>query len=693
MSSALNKKVLNEIAFSFKLAEGRKPEQTKSIRAPAHLQYKFSVQNEARSVGQKSLGNSQDFSKMLSKAKLEPNMLKKRAREPELTNPVQTKKVKQDKLNSIEPEPKTKTKQTPLQSVAVGRDPQPTKQTKTFPPIQAKKIKQGALKDTQPDRKTEKEKVYPNVPVAQVKPKSSKVSKTVHRNEPGALKRPSTSPPLPVQKIKQDEPHPKGKTKQKRQLNVPDGKDKKKSTKAKKNVNTKNNFVPTAKDFSGPRTDADFCCLEEVEDGSPYGEDSDPLFSDDSYSLDSDSIVSHDENVMELGDEQSDSSGIMSDEQFPEICVIDATGQCESVAQLELLSPVTNELGACDDWLHIPDQSSEYIVNHIPIVTETEGEDVQAEQSDASSDISMEDDASVEDLNINESPSSTLTKDLTSSEYIVNHIPIVAETETEDVQAEQSAASSEISMEDDASAEDLNIKETCEDFTYPASGPTIENAIVTISENPADLQLSGLFENSPKANLVLAAIKYDLEIYGSVVVTLLAGNIEVNGFKLRKLLPETIYSPKGFSKVVLSPIPRKKTGKGDINLDQLHDSFSKAQIGNILSNYDEKTDALVLLQRNSGAQKMMNIFSKHIAENLFPHLNILSSSRPIGASEYLLHCLIQIAAKDGGLQVPAQWKKLALKNNSRMMITGGKSVGKSTLLSLKYLFRRQYHAQ
>lgn len=193
-----------------------------------------------------------------------------------------------------------------------------------------------------------------------------------------------------------------------------------------------------------------------------------------------------------------------------------------------------------------------------------------------------------------------------------------------------------------------------------------------------------IFENSLKSNKVLAVLKQDTELYGTVTVTLLCGRITINGYKARKLESLNVYSSKGFNWVVISPKANKKTLKVDLSWGYLDEAFSHAQVKNIIDNYDKQRDAIVLLQRNSGAQNMLSTFSKHMSENVFPLVNV--TNRPNYSSEFLLNCLVQSADKGRGLQVPTVWTKLPLKQESRLMITGGKGVGKSTLL--RYMLNR-----
>ncbi|TDG47042.1 hypothetical protein AWZ03_006479 [Drosophila navojoa] len=214
-----------------------------------------------------------------------------------------------------------------------------------------------------------------------------------------------------------------------------------------------------------------------------------------------------------------------------------------------------------------------------------------------------------------------------------------------------------------------------------------------ITETPRD-DLAGfmsdycIFENSFKTNNVLAVIKQDIELYGTVTLTLLCGRLTINGYKARRYDSLTIYSPKGFNWVVISPMSNRKPIKLKMESSStwkvLEDSFTRAQLDNIERNYDGYRDAIVLMQRNSSAQNMLHIIGKHMVEKVFPSVN--TSNRPYATSEYILNCLIQSADTRQALRVPRAWMKLKVEQHSRWMVAGGKGVGKSTLL--RYMLNR-----
>ncbi|XP_016985351.1 polynucleotide 5'-hydroxyl-kinase NOL9 [Drosophila rhopaloa] len=222
-----------------------------------------------------------------------------------------------------------------------------------------------------------------------------------------------------------------------------------------------------------------------------------------------------------------------------------------------------------------------------------------------------------------------------------------------------------------------NVTPAKEKVSLPNETPFYRNPL----SSPTELTV---FENSLKSNHVLAVIKEDLELYGTLVLTLLGGQISVNGYKPRKQEPLTIYSPKGLNWIFISPIKTKKPAKDEVNWAELNKNFTRAQLDRIQGSFQKQTNAIVLLQRNTGAQRMVENFGKHMTQNLFPQIN--SSNRPYHQSESLLHCLIQSSDLSRTLQVPQVWNKLKIQNTSRVIIAGGKGVGKSSLL--RYLINR-----
>ncbi|KAH8347985.1 hypothetical protein KR084_002920 [Drosophila pseudotakahashii] len=232
---------------------------------------------------------------------------------------------------------------------------------------------------------------------------------------------------------------------------------------------------------------------------------------------------------------------------------------------------------------------------------------------------------------------------------------------------------------------EVNAEESLPEVATTEKEPLSQPIDAPFYRNPqANYTELSVFENSLKSNHVLAVIKEDLELYGTLVLTLLSGQISVNGYRPRRQEPLTIYSPKGLNWVSISPTKVKKPAKDVVEWEELNKNFTRAQLDRIQGSFQSQTNAIVLLQRNTGGQGLVDSFGKHMAQNLFPLVN--ASNRPYHQSESLLHCLIQSSDLSRTLQVPQVWNKLKMQATSRILIAGGKGVGKSSLL--RYLINR-----
>ncbi|XP_017078599.2 polynucleotide 5'-hydroxyl-kinase NOL9 [Drosophila eugracilis] len=249
--------------------------------------------------------------------------------------------------------------------------------------------------------------------------------------------------------------------------------------------------------------------------------------------------------------------------------------------------------------------------------------------------------------------------------------------ESNEITLEEAEAPIELEVKAEKSPPKIETLEKEQEPIEPIDSPFYRNPQL----NPTELSV---FENSLKSNHVLAVIKEDLELYGTLVLTLLSGQISVNGYRPRRLESLTIYSLKGLNWVSILPTKTKRPAKDEVNWEELNKNFSRAQLDRIQGSFQSQSNAIVLLQRNTGAQRLVDNFSKHMAQNVFPLVN--ASNRPNHLSESMLHCLLQSSDLSRTLQVPQVWNKLKIQPASRIIIAGGKGVGKSSLL--RYLINR-----
>ncbi|XP_053963753.1 polynucleotide 5'-hydroxyl-kinase NOL9 isoform X2 [Anastrepha ludens] len=197
------------------------------------------------------------------------------------------------------------------------------------------------------------------------------------------------------------------------------------------------------------------------------------------------------------------------------------------------------------------------------------------------------------------------------------------------------------------------------------------------------------FFNAVNSNLVLVLAKDPFYLYGTLCMTLLAGKVEIYGYSPRLNEECEIFSPRGCCSVQITTLPCVPVDKDEeirINLKPLQSSFSSSDLESIEKEFESSRDAVLLLNRNTRRKKLKNIFKKYMNENVFPNMNSIQPDRPFYASEYLLDCVINTET-ERELRVPQEWRNLYFTPKSKVLLAGGKSVGKSTLL--RYLLNCQ----
>lgn len=219
---------------------------------------------------------------------------------------------------------------------------------------------------------------------------------------------------------------------------------------------------------------------------------------------------------------------------------------------------------------------------------------------------------------------------------------------------------------------------------------TDESLRVIKPHRPRFLKYNTKFFNAFNSNSVLVLLRDPFYIYGTVRLTLLAGSMEVYGHSLKLNTEVEIFSPRGCSVIEIASSPTKT----DISQESLSEilksyksQFCLNDLKTIESLYNPETDAVVLLRRNEERKKVVQQYKKFMNENVFPNINNISADRHLYNSEYLLRCMINISSQEQKcLRLPKDWQKFELTSRSRVMLAGGKSVGKSTLL--RYLINR-----
>ncbi|XP_073845740.1 uncharacterized protein [Musca autumnalis] len=312
----------------------------------------------------------------------------------------------------------------------------------------------------------------------------------------------------------------------------------------------------------------------------------------------------------------------------------------------------------------------------------------------------MEVDSGMEEL-----PSQMLNKHIkVGSKAKVLSTIVVDEVEKKEV-ADDTATNSQTENENNTNFEEANKEDNNEEVVTsndekPLPASVDNNTEKTPHEMPtvrSKIQHQSLahcdtvFCNAINANLVLVLVKDPIYIYGTVRLTLLAGHVEIYGHTLSLNKEIEIFSPRGCSVIEISSNSAKSPSLEN-NLKEIlkiyQSNFILSDLENIAKSYEPNKDAVVLMKRNDERRKVVSQFKKFMNENVFPNLQNINTDRPLYNSEYLLRCMINTSAMEQKcLHLPEQWRLLDVTAKSRILLAGGKGVGKSTLL--RYLINKQ----
>jgi hypothetical protein len=183
------------------------------------------------------------------------------------------------------------------------------------------------------------------------------------------------------------------------------------------------------------------------------------------------------------------------------------------------------------------------------------------------------------------------------------------------------------------------------------------------------------FFKSKASDQVLMLLSKPIFASGFVSVEVVAGELEIAGYKLQVGEIREIYGAKHFPSLNMTPIVHKNP-KTTVNLDRYAKDFSEKYLNELQSLYSDDTNVIVLLKKLVPNNRM-SILNTYMPEVLFKRI----SSGTLRGCEYLLQTTFQPQGKcKNPLIENVEWDAVHIEeNNSRVIIVGGKNAGKSTL--------------
>lgn len=190
------------------------------------------------------------------------------------------------------------------------------------------------------------------------------------------------------------------------------------------------------------------------------------------------------------------------------------------------------------------------------------------------------------------------------------------------------------------------------------------------------------FFNSINSQHVLLLLRNIIHFHGNLQVKLIAGNAQVFGYQLERNKYVTVHSPRGHSLIYLMPTPPKRKSSNNITsfeaLNELKVDFLAQDIEELIAEFNQGTDAVILLERDT-KHKGVNMIDRYMRETMFPNINAFNNESPYYSSEFILRCQFSFRPRNS-LVINEAWSTVPLKRTSRLATIGGKGVGKSTFV-------------
>lgn len=189
------------------------------------------------------------------------------------------------------------------------------------------------------------------------------------------------------------------------------------------------------------------------------------------------------------------------------------------------------------------------------------------------------------------------------------------------------------------------------------------------------------FHNCTDAQGVVIRLMNTIHFHGILIVKALANNVQINGFELKQgeTLNVTSIARADYF-INLTPVANPSVQNANYSA-QLQKLLPGDDIARIVESFDPKTESLVHVHQGlpDSTVAMLSAYSPHV---LLPTKKMLLANSPCPTSELILSSKFFVGSENSKLsafQVNDQWNHVEVSSESRVLVIGGKNVGKSSL--------------
>lgn len=235
-----------------------------------------------------------------------------------------------------------------------------------------------------------------------------------------------------------------------------------------------------------------------------------------------------------------------------------------------------------------------------------------------------------------------------------------------------------------------NIEDSCESVLKLSSELNVNSELdhQDIMEEDVEqkgaIQTSYRFYDSIDMRLSLLVLKETLYFNGHLTIQPLVGRLEVMGYILNPGECRSVFAARGFHSLNLTPHAQDSPNSKELIekvMNRIEKHFDRDDLKEIQNSFDSANSVLVLLQADC-SNKRVETVDKYLPEDcLFPKVEFLKKNI-FFRTEYLLNVEFysEYVDKSTSFYRPdPEWDKIVVRNNSKLVVVGGKGSGKSTL--------------
>lgn len=180
---------------------------------------------------------------------------------------------------------------------------------------------------------------------------------------------------------------------------------------------------------------------------------------------------------------------------------------------------------------------------------------------------------------------------------------------------------------------------------------------------------------------IVVKLSSTIHFHGLLIVRPIANSVQVNGYTVQHCETVTATSiARADYFLNLTPVLSSNYSK-DETRKELQALLSCQDATDVISSFDPQTEALIHLQHGlpDASLEMLKAYSPH---PILPSKKMILTNSPCPRAELILSAKFFVAdenRKVSAFQLNEQWNHVEVTSNSRLMVVGGKNVGKSGL--------------